>query len=345
MLTIIATIFVFGVIVLVHEWGHFITAKLTGMRVDEFAVGFGSKLWSKRVGETTYSLRSVPLGGFNRIAGMTEEQVEEDQVDPRRAFVYKPAWKRFIVIVAGAAMNFILAIILISGLFSAYGVSTPSDEPIVGEVLTQAPASSHQLAPGDRIVAIQGEPIRQWNEISPHMQKWGGQVVTLRVERNHKPLTLQVIPGSDNGRVVLGILPVIETRPVGLLESVQYGAERSWNLTVQMWKGIGQLITGKVSGSELAGPVGIAQMAGNIARTGFANLLMFTAVLSLNLGLLNLLPVPLLDGGHLLLIVVEGIIGKKLPPKYLYYIQMTGMLLLGALFIYATSNDILRFLK
>ena len=154
-----------------------------------------------------------------------------------------------------------------------------------------------------------------------------------------------MIPGSDNGRVVLGILPVIETRPVGLLESVQYGAERSWNLTAQMWKGIGQLITGKVSGSELAGPVGIAQMAGNIARTGFANLLMFTAVLSLNLGLLNLLPVPLLDGGHLLLIVVEGIIGKKLPPKYLYYIQMTGMLLLGALFIYATSNDILRFLK
>lgn len=345
MITIIATIFVFGVIVLIHEWGHFITAKLTGMRVDEFAIGFGSALWSRRKGETLYSLRAVPLGGYNKIAGMTEEEANEENVPRDRAFVYKPLWARFVVIAAGATMNFVLAILLFIGVFAFRGIDTINEEPVIGRLLPNTPAAVSMLRPGDRIVEIQGTKINKWTDISPRMQELGGQTVNVTVSRNGELHRIELVPKIDNNRVMLGITPEIMTREVGIGESIVLGTDRALLMLKQMLIGLGMLVTGNAPAADLAGPVGIAQMAGTVARTGIWNLLIFTGILSLNLGLINLLPVPVLDGGHLVLILLEALRGKKLPDKALYYIQMVGIAMLATVFLWATGNDILRFLK
>ncbi|MCI5836829.1 MAG: RIP metalloprotease RseP [Veillonellaceae bacterium] len=345
MITILATIFVFAVIVLVHEWGHFITAKLTGMRVDEFAIGFGPKLWSRRRGETVYSVRALPLGGFNQIAGMTEEQAAEEQVPREKAFIYKSAPARLLVICAGALMNFVLAYVLITGVFLTNGMSTVDDRPIVGTILPTATASVQQLEPGDRILAIQNEPVTHWREISPLMQTHRGEVVSLRIERAGEERTIEVIPGEAEGRVVLGIMPNVLQRDLSFGEALREGYNRCVDILRQMYAGLAELVSGKGDASGFAGPLGIAQMAGSVASIGFVNLILFTAILSLNLGVINLLPIPLLDGGRLVVIVVESLLGRHLDEKVLYYIQMTGAAVLFMIFIFATGNDLWRLFR
>ncbi len=345
MVTLIATVFVFAVIVLIHEWGHYITAKWTGMRVDEFAIGFGPKVWSTTRGETEYSVRAVPLGGFTAIAGMTQEDVETNQVPASRAFVSKSAPRRFLVIVAGAMMNFILAIVLMAGIFATQGVTSLSTEPRVGGVVAQSAAAQAGIVAGDRILAIDGTPISVWTDISPQVEKAGGNVIHITVDRNGSVRELETIPQSKDGRVLLGITPSTIVQEVSPIDAILLSVERCYLTVVQMLQALAGMVTGETSGADLAGPVGIAQLAGNVARTGFSNLLMFTAVLSLNLGLINLLPIPVLDGGRLVQIIWEAIRGKRLPDEALYRIQMVGLVFLAGVFILATGNDLLRFLK
>ena len=345
MITLLATVFVFAVIVLIHEWGHYITAKWTGMRVDEFAIGFGPKLWSVRKGETEYSVRVVPLGGFTAIAGMTQEDTETAQVPIERAFVSQSAPKRFLVIVAGAVMNFILAIVLMAGIFATQGVTSLSPEPVVGGVVEHSAAAHAGILPGDRIIAINGREIAVWTDISPQVEQAGGNVIHVTVERDGVQQELETIPKQTEGRILLGVTPSTTVRQVSAGDAVILGVERCYLTVVQMLQALAGMVTGTTSGADLAGPVGIAQLAGNVARTGFTNLLMFTAVLSLNLGLINLLPIPVLDGGRLVQIIWETIRGKRLPDEALYRIQMVGLIFLAAVFILATGNDLLRFLR
>lgn len=345
LITILATLFVFGLIVLVHEWGHYIAAKSTGMRVDEFAIGFGPKIWSKQVGETLYSLRIIPLGGFNSIAGMTEADAEENHVPRERAFIYRSIPARLLVLVAGAAMNFVLAVVILFGVFSVQGVTEPNPAPVIGQVLPNAPVSSQQLQAGDRIISIDGKSVRQWTDISPLVQQASGDSLQVEVARADGHLNLEIQPTKEGERKVLGITPQILQRQVSVTEAMSYSVQRSYQMLKQMWLGLAGIVAGKQSAGQLAGPVGIAQMAGAVAETGFINLLLFTAMLSLNLGLINLLPVPLLDGGRVLLTLIEGIIGRRIPEKAENVIQFTGLVLLAAVFLWATGNDILRFLR
>ncbi|MBS4912833.1 MAG: RIP metalloprotease RseP [Veillonella sp.] len=336
MLTLLATIFVFGIIVFIHELGHFVTAKASGMRVDEFAIGFGPALVKKQYGETLYSIRAIPLGGFNKIAGMMPDEPLDD-----RSFLNKPVWKRFIVIFAGAFFNFLLAIVIFFGVFVTYGQQTPSTEPVIGRIVSDSPAVAAHLEENDRITSINGQPVKVWSDITTQLKGTENTVVTMMIERNGESREVSVIPTENSGRAIIGINPVINSTPYSVGEAAQLSVVGTIAILKEMVNTLWLMITGQVA-AQVSGPIGVAQAAGTMAQFGFVYLLNFTAILSLNLGVINLLPVPALDGGHLILLIIEGITRRRMPPKALQYIQLTGVILLIALFIYATTHDISR---
>ena len=337
---ILATVFVFGLLVFVHELGHFITAKLTGMRVDEFAIGFGPRLVSFRYGETVYSIRIVPLGGFNDIAGMNTDDNDAGE----RGYCRKPILSRMIVILAGSAMNFILPVVLFFGIFFFAGVQTPNPAPILGTVLADAPAAEAGLMANDRILAIDGKPIETWQELVDGIRTNHGTVpMAVQVDRAGKELTVSVTPRYDasHDRGYIGIVNAYESTYPGFFQSVSMAFERTAMIIAMMLDALYRIIL-ELSGSELAGPIGVAQKSGEAAEMGIVPLLNFAALLSLNLAIINLLPVPALDGGHFLTLCVEAVRGKPLSPKVMHYIQNAGVGLIVLLMLLAMKNDVMR---
>ena len=336
LITILGAVFVFGVIVMIHELGHFLTAKACGMRVDEFAIGIGPNVIQKQKGETLYSIRLLPLGGFNKIAGMDpSEDVGE------RGFNNKPVWQRFIVIAAGATFNFLLAIVIYFCIFAFHGTTVPSYEPVIGDTFDGNPAAEAGIQQGDRILTINGQSIQEWKDITQSLQGHSNHVVSVTLDRKGEIISTTVIPRESGDRAVIGINPVMDVKQYGIGESAVYAVTHTGSTIMEMLQGLWNIVTGHSKG-DVAGPIGVAQMAGQVAQHGFISLLLFTALLSLNLGVINLLPIPVLDGGHLVLLILEGITGRKLPEKALQYIQMTGVGLLLLVFVYSTFQDILR---
>ena len=379
MTTIVAAIFVFGLLVLVHELGHFMVAKLTGMRVDEFAIGFGPKLWSRKYGETLYAIRAVPLGGFNRIAGMDYEIIErmgneaeekaddggresgwrryipsvnrenvvmvpDDEGAGERAYFRRPIWARMLMVLAGSFMNFILPLFIFFGIFYFSGVATPSPEPIIGAVMAEKPAAMAGLMKGDRILTIDGSEVTKWDDISRSIQGAEGKPFKLTYQRDGEVRSTTLIPEEepDSKRVIIGITSSADIHQPGILEAAGLAAQKVFFVLMAMVGALIQLMLGSVGAEALSGPVGIVQMTGEVANQGILPLLNFTAFLSLNLGLINLLPVPALDGGHFVMLVLEGLRGKPLGPKAMYYIQAAGVTLLVSLMIFTTFNDLMK---
>lgn len=338
-LTIAAAIFVFGLLVLVHELGHFATAKFTGMRVDEFAIGFGPKLISLTYGETVYSLRAVPLGGFNDIAGM--DPADNDAGE--RGYCSKPVGSRMIVILAGSVMNFILPIVLFFGIFFFAGVSTPNPEPVLGTILADKPAAEAGLREGDRVISLDGKAIGSWSAFVDGVKDNTGAPVTVVVERGNQTLTMVMTPAYDNSakKAMVGVMSSVQTRYPGIVESAQLAVQKTVGIIVMMLSALYKILL-ELSGAELAGPLGVAQMAGEVAQMGFVPLLNFAAFLSLNLGIVNLFPIPALDGGHFAGLCVEAVRGKPMGPKAMEYMQKVGIALLLLLMVLATKNDIVR---
>ena len=338
-LTIAAAIFVFGLLVLVHELGHFATAKFTGMRVDEFAIGFGPKLISFTYGETVYSLRAVPLGGFNDIAGM--DPADNDAGE--RGYCSKPVGSRMIVILAGSVMNFILPVVLFFGIFFFAGVSTPNPEPVLGTILADKPAAEAGLHEGDRVISLDGKAIGSWSAFVDGVKDNTGAPVTVVVERGNQTLTMVMTPAYDNSakKAMVGVMSSVQTRYPGIVESAQLAVQKTVGIIVMMLSALYKILL-ELSGAELAGPLGVAQMAGEVAQMGFVPLLNFAAFLSLNLGIVNLFPIPALDGGHFAGLCVEAVRGKPMGPKAMEYMQKVGIALLLLLMVLATKNDIVR---
>ncbi|MCE5284748.1 MAG: RIP metalloprotease RseP [Pelosinus sp.] len=337
-ITIIATVFVLGILIIVHELGHFAFAKMLGMRVDEFAIGFGPKAFSRKYGETIYSLRIVPLGGFNKIAGMDPEE-EQDE----RSFNAKPIWSRMLVIVAGSAMNLLLPILLFSIVFLSVGIDTPSDEPVLGELLAGKPAIEAGMATGDRILLVNGGEIESWKQFVASIQSNGQNPLVVRYERGGAVNEVTVQPEYDERakRSLIGIMPEVNNYRPGVLEAVGLSVKHTFMVADVMLRSIGQMITGRAA-ADVAGPIGVAQMAGEVASMGFMPLLQFTALFSINLGLLNLFPMPVLDGGYVVALALEGIRGKSLSKEKMQYLQMVGFALLMLLMVFATFKDITR---
>lgn len=338
MLTILAAIFVFGILVTVHEFGHFITAKLTGMRVDEFAIGFGPKLYQQKDGDTMYSLRAIPLGGYNKIAGM-----DPDEPVTENSFNSKPIPARMLVILAGALMNFLLPIILFSGIFMIEGRMQVVNEPVLGMVVDEMAAARAGLKAGDRIVTINNKPMQSWTEVVATLRAAGTDEVTLTAERAGKVATYKMTPvyNQEAGRTLIGISPKFEKESLGFFGSIKEGTLYTKNIIVSMLNGLYKIVSGKAP-AEVSGPIGVAQMAGQVAEKGLLPLMNFVAFLSINLGVLNLLPLPALDGGHFVLLVLEALRGKPLGSKAMTNIQMIGVAMILALTVFSTFKDITR---
>ena len=339
MLTVLACIFVFGILVTVHEFGHFITAKLTGMKVEEFSIGFGPNIYQQQEGETLYSLRMLPLGGYNKIAGMDPEDPE----DPERGFNSKPVASRMLVILAGSLMNFLLPVLIFFGVFLAYGMEVPENMPVIGQIVEGYPAAQSGLKEGDRILSINGQPVSQWPDIRNCLTDAGTKPVPFEIQRDKEKLTVTVTPvlNPETGKPFIGVVSSLKKVQLTPWQAAVYSITATKNIIKNMYASLYHMVTGKTK-AEFSGPVGVAKMAGQVADKGFDLLLQFTAMLSLNLAIINLLPLPALDGGHFLILLIEAVTGHKLGKTAMQNIQKIGVAMILAITIFATFKDLTR---
>ena len=342
-MTIINTIVILAVLILAHELGHFWVARRIGIPVYEFSLGFGKKLYSTTRDGVEYSLRLIPLGGFVRMAG--EEQ--GDMNDPQ-GFNNRKPWEKMAVCFSGPFMNFVLGVIVFIYIFAFIGLGFPSAEPVVGEVIKDKPAYTAGLQSNDRVVSMNGKEITSWDEFVQNIQAYpAGTSLTTEVERDGRRQTVTMISTLDqsSGNPIVGVYPQLEFVRQGIIESIRLGFVQTYQMTMALLGGLGMLFTGAASSSDLAGPVGITSMVGEAARGGMVYLLSFAAFLSINLGVINLLPIPALDGSKIVFALVEMVRRKPMDPEKEGFIHWLGFMFLMLLIIFATYNDIVRLIK
>jgi len=337
-LTILACIFVFGVLITVHELGHFIVAKAVGMRVDEFAIGFGPTLYRRTEGETQYALRLLPLGGFNRIYGM-----EPGENSDPRAFNLQSLWKRMAVILAGSAMNLLLPLFIFFGIFMTQGVSEPANLSVLGGVVPGSAAEEVGLKAGDNVISINGVHIETWTELRSNILQNGTSPMELQIDRDGHVMnvTLKPAPHPETGEPFAGVIAATKKRDVSAGEAVIYSFRSEKYILAEMYRSLYHIVTGEQA-AEVAGPIGVAKIAGQVAERGLTTLFNFLAMLSLNLAVINLLPLPALDGGHFFLLLIEGVTGHKFGEKAMNNIQKVGIALILTITVIATYQDIMR---
>lgn len=417
MQTVIAFIIVFGSLVFFHEFGHFLFAKRAGILVREFAIGMGPKIFGMTKGETLYTIRLLPLGGYVRMAGEDFDKIElqpgyrvglilnEDNLvekiylnqnvqnpnilfmEVERADLDKKLWiegydeddqlvrfnisrkaiivekgsetviapydrqfdskslgHRAMTIFAGPLFNFILAFFLFLILGLTQGV--PTYEPIIYEVLEDSPAASAGMKAGDLVTSINGVEINKWQDLQAIIQKSPEKEISVVVDRKGEPFELNLVPSKveDNG-MQYGQIGVMYQSPVekNPFKAIVFGVQQTWEYTVLIIDALGKLITGQFSIDALSGPVGIYQVTGEVAQHGFFNLMYFAAALSINLGIMNLLPLPALDGGRLLFFGIEAVRGKPVDRQKEGIVHFVGIVLLMILMVVVTWNDIQRF--
>ncbi len=332
MVTAIAAIFVFLMVILFHEFGHFIVAKTVGIKVNEFSIGMGPKIFQKEKGETKYSIRVLPIGGY-----VSMEGEDENSNDPR-SFNRVPVLSRIAVIAAGAMMNFILAIIVFSIVAFNLGVPTTT----IKDVQQDSPAESVGIQRGDTILSINDDQIDDWDSI---VEKINGsepnKEMKVTVLRNEEKIDYFLQPkiGDDN-RIVIGIVPVSRK---SFLLSIGKGFEQTWSMLKLMFDFLKMAFRGEVSTKDLSGPVGVIYTIGEAAKYGVINLLYLMGFISVNLGFFNLLPLPALDGSRIVFLVIEMIRGKAVNPEKEGFIHFIGFVLLILLMLTVTYSDIIRF--
>jgi regulator of sigma E protease len=347
---ILQVIVVFGLIVFVHELGHFLAAKWAGVGVERFSLGFGPKVLGKQVGETEYLLSAVPLGGYVKMVG---EEIGE-AVDPaieQLSFSHKSVGKRFFIVFAGPFSNFVWAFIIFSITFLSFGVTVPLDAAKIGGVVPNLPAQKAGLQPGDEILSVAGTPVKTWEELADRIQHSQGQETHLTIKRgNDQTVEIVVTPewrgaqpgGNGQPGYVIGIERVFQSQAVSCGQAIKIGAEQTWLWTKLIFQSLVMLIRGEVSAKELGGPILIAQVAGQQARLGLDYLLRFAAVINVNLAVFNLLPIPVLDGGHLLFFLIEFLLGRPLSVRSREMAWRVGFLVIATLIVLVFYNDIAR---
>jgi regulator of sigma E protease len=439
-------IVVIGVLILVHELGHFAVARLTGVGVERFSIGFGPVLMRWRGKETEYCLSLIPMGGYVKMMGEENPMEGGDALpyDSAKAFALKPLWARFLIVFAGPGMNFVLAMIIFTVVFATFG--RPVWPPAVGRVAEGSPAAAAGLKTGDVVEDVNGRPVKYWEDLERTLADSGGRAITMRVKRGAGEETVTVTPrrkaitdpifgerreawdsgagpqlvpqissvlpdspaqraGLQAGDVVLAVggqpvftpedlveairtrpgqpLPITVERngqrlsvtvmpravtekaptgqeitvgkidagiatksvrfePYGPIAALEHGVVRTWDVTVLTLKGLWKLVSRQIDSSNIGGPIQIATEAGRQAKEGLGPLAIFTAFISVNLAVLNLLPVPMLDGGHLLFFAIEAVLGRPLSLKKREAAQQLGFVLLMILMVYAFYNDLMR---
>ena len=343
LITLVRFLVVIGVLIFVHELGHFLFAKKARVRVERFSLGFGPPLWGKQWGETEYRLSAIPLGGYVKMYG---ENPEEVVTDPAHSFLHQSVWTRIPIVAAGPFFNFFFAIALIAFVY-VMGIPVPTAVQI-GQVLEGSPAAQAGLHTDDVVLAFEDQAITSIDALKSHIMTSDGGTVHLRIKRGEQELVLPITPTRDSPsqewRIGVELRPAAFTlQRTNPLVALGQGCAWTWQIIKLSFVGLGKLVSGNLPASEgLAGPIGIAVEIGRQADYGWRSMVFFTAAISVSLGILNLLPIPVLDGGHLLFFAIEIVNGAPLSLRKREVAQQVGLLILVSLMIFAFYNDIMR---
>ena len=332
-------VFVFGVLIFIHEFGHFICARLCGVTVKEFAIGMGPQIfsWTSKEHETKYSLRLLPIGGYVSMLG------EDEASESENAFNNKSVWKRFSIIIAGPAMNLVLGFLVM--IIMVTSVGTLYSNTIEYADNTTAVSESFGLMDGDRIIKVGKTGVHTWYEVNYEITYQGGEPVDITVKRGNQEIVIEdvLFPTTQEGGMVFGNADFIPTpEAFNITNVIKHSFFRSLSTIKMIVDSFVDLLSGKYGLEAMSGPVGITQTIGDFASLGWYYFLYIFVVITINLGVFNLFPIPALDGGRLLFLTVEAIIGKPLNPKIEGYIHFIGLVLMLGLVILVTFNDILR---
>lgn len=347
-LYILLAILFFGVMVAIHEFGHFFTAKLSGVKVNEFSIGMGPVLWSRTKGETQYSFRAFPVGGYCAIEG------EDEETGDPRAFAAQKWWKKFIILAAGSLMNFLLGLLIVMILYS--GVSAVR-APVITELMNGFPLEGEMgLMEGDRLLSIDGHGIWLYSDVHTFLNRNDGTGMEITVLRDGERVVLKDLPLTPKEYEYEGQTAVMfgfvfgEVEELGLLGRVKLSAAQTLDFVRMVWLSLCDLVTGRVEVRELSGVIGIVDAVGDVgvaSKTlwdGLLNVLYFVAFISVNLSVMNMLPIPALDGGRIFFIAINGVVylfsRKTIPAKYEGYVHTAGFMLLIVLMAAVAFNDV-----
>ncbi len=347
---IFALVIVLGVLIFFHELGHFLVARVLGVGVETFSLGFGPKIFGKKIGITDYRISAIPLGGYVKMVG-EQPDAELDPADIPLSFTHKHVFKRILIVAAGPFFNILLALIIFYGIFQISGLLIL--KPSIGEVNEGTPAYRTGLKKGDLVVSIDGVNISSWEDMAKMITTSKGKTLSLSVLRGNSMRAVDVTPepkifknifNEDIERYVIGVTASGDffTKDLNLFQALSQSFIQTYQITALTIKGVVKLFQGTVSPKTLGGPIMIAQMAGQEARAGAINLIFFIALISINLAILNFLPIPVLDGGHLLFFFVEAVTGRPVSIKIREIAQQAGIFVLILLMIYVFYNDIAR---
>ncbi|MBM4275456.1 MAG: RIP metalloprotease RseP [Deltaproteobacteria bacterium] len=350
MVTFLSTVIVLGVLIFFHELGHFLLAKFLRVRVEAFSLGFPPKLISKKVGETDYRLSVIPLGGYVKLLGENPKDEVPPELQPF-SFMHHPLWHRFLIVLAGPGFNMIFAVLAFFLIFSIMGLPYLTTE--IGGVKEGSPAARAGLQKGDLILEVGGTRVARWEELSQKVRETGELPLTIRYQRDGQINQVEVVPermetsdifGSKVSAILIGVIAPdkVAVEPISPLRAFTEGATTTYRLAVLTVQSLYKLLAREMPLKNLGGPILIAQVAGKQAEMGVANLVHFMAVLSVNLAILNLLPVPILDGGHLFFFLIEAIRGRPVEMKHREMAQAVGLMLLLALMLLVFYQDLLR---
>lgn len=341
---ILLFIIILTIIIAIHEFGHFIWAKITGVYVYEFAIGMGPKILSKKYGETVYSIRAIPFGGFCQLAGEDLDEDDAKKVPKNKRLQNKNCWQRFLIMVFGPLNNFILAVVLLFFLALIWGGNTMN--PVITEVEKGSAIEKAGIEVGDKIVEINGQKVKTSDDISLYIAMADptkkNDIIVLR---DGKEIEFKVKPKKVEKDDVVSYkygMALQQKKTKGFGNAIVYTFKKTGSIFKQMFITVKALFTGGVKLSQLSGPVGIYSIVGEQAKTGLANIIYLIAFLSINVGFINLLPIPAFDGGHILFIIIEMIKGSPVKPELENKIHTIFLMLLLLLMLVVTFNDILR---
>jgi len=344
MLTIIAFIFVFSILIFFHEFGHFIAAKASGVKVYKFAFGFGPRILGFTKNQTEYVICLIPLGGYVKMAGeMGQESVKEtsEEIPEEQRFDKKSLGIRALIVALGPFMNIATAVVIFSFIFFINGIPVVTNS--VSTVIENGPAEQAGIYSGDKIIAINSIKMEEPKRIANIINESSGEELQITLDREGEIIDVFIIHEYDDNykKGLIGITFEVSVEKINIFSAFLKGLMTTGNIIKLIFSNTIEMITGKVP-IEIAGPLGIAQMTGEAAKLGFLNLLYFTAILSIFIGLFNLLPIPILDGGHIIILAIEKLRGKPLEAEKINFMYLIGISLMIIIFIIATYKDILR---
>jgi regulator of sigma E protease len=351
--SIIAFVIVLGVLIFFHELGHFLVARLFGVGVEKFSLGFGPRLFGKTIGITDYRISAFPLGGYVKMVG-EEPGGEIDPADIPLSFTHKKIYQKMLIVAAGPIFNFVLATLIFFILIITTGIYEPDTRAVFGKLSEDGVAAAQGLREGDRVISIDGQPIETWQEMSVAITGCEGRQLRFAIERDGSWFEYDITPamttmqneyGEEVGRYLIGVEPQGSFRRAGIGEVTTGGVYETYYWSKVTVVSLYKLINGSMSRDNLGGPIRIAQVAGQQFVAGVANYIFFIAILSVNLAVINFIPVPVLDGGHLLFFAIEAVIRRPLNMRMREVAQQIGIFILLFLMIFVFYNDISQLIR